>query len=92
LVFFSEWLGLCLQTEIKHCAASTPTLLLNRLDNRSVIRHGSDVPSDIAYTTVPASGEVQREQIKESGWACALFIKSFLKQDSGARGAIGLTS
>lgn len=67
-------------------------LLLNRLDNRSVIRHGSDVPSDIAYTTVPASGEVQSEQIKESGRACALFIKSFLKQNNGSRGAIGLTS
>lgn len=70
---------------------STPTLLLNRLDNRSVIRHGSDVPSDMGYTTVPASGEVQREQIKESGQAWGLFIKSFPKYNNGARGAIGLT-
>lgn len=70
---------------------STPALLLNRLDNRSVIRYGSDVPSDIAYTIVPASGEVQREQIKESGQACGLFIKSCLKRNNGGRGVIGLT-
>lgn len=54
---------------------STLMPLLNRLDIRSIHRHGSDVPSNVAYIKVPTSAEVQRQQQQQKWTGLCTFCK-----------------